>query len=266
MRKLRWLLWTEWLILSKSVVCVIFAITWLTCAFGLPFIIYLQRNDPNNRFKTLLEEAFTFPTVFNTIGVLELLPAQILSLFIIYIVCQDLEHKTYRLRLINGSNRIDLFLSKFIVIIVLSFLITLNAFLNSLIFGYLEMSSSFFSIRFKDVVLFIVLAIQSAGFMLYAMLFGLFFKKAGLAIMLFLVWFGAVERVIAQTINFNYPFQLYPLGSCLPGKAIEDRTILDIFRPILININSYESVKWFSAFFWIILSIYLCNFLFKKFE
>lgn len=258
---------TKWLILSRSVVFNVSIIIWLVSIIGFPLIIYLMSQNENDVRFDILKDAFTFPIVFNTISVLELcIPLHLMSLTIIVLICQEFDFKTYRLHLLNGSSRFELWLNTLLLTLVLSIFIMLLSFIISFGFG-ISIDKSIVNLdSIKPFRWHLILFFQAFAYFNFAITLSLLFRKTGIVILVYILWFGAIERTLAQIFNFNAPFHWYPVGDLMPGKSIEELSrfkVLEALGGVYIYHNGYEILKQSFAILWCSASI-LFNYSFYK--
>lgn len=257
---------TQWIILSRSIVFNASLILWILSLWGFPLIIYkLSQNGNSDRFDKL-KDAFSFSIVFNTVSVLELcIPLHLMSLTIIVLICQEIESKTYRLHLLHGSSRYQIWLDSLALTLILSILMmTLSiavAFsLGLLVDGNLTNLESFEPLRWHLILLF-----QAFSYFNFSISLSLIFKRIGIAILVYILWFGGIERTIAQILNFNPPFNWYPVGDLFPGKSIEELShfkVLEILGTYIYH-KGYETLKQTFALIWCFVSI-VFNYQFYK--
>lgn len=215
---------------------------------GPLFLVQLIKKHININ-EGLTEITFSFPTVFNSIAIIELLPIQFVSIILITVVCSDYESDTYKMYLLNGQTPTDLWLSKLYLNITSSVLVSAISFLVAIGYGLLFSVTSF-EIAFESISYYLILLFQSFNFFTFAVFVALIFRKTGTSFVFYILWFSILERTVAQIVNYNAPFYAFPLGSMLPGKSTEDLTIFTALTDHYIKRVGFETERTMAAVFW----------------
>lgn len=252
----------EWYILSRLKSFWIIVALGTLSMLGFPFIVYTFRMSDVNSRLNMIDVAFSFPTVFNTISVLGLLPFQLIAIYYISIICNGFEFNTFRLHIQAGSTKFELWLSKLYLNIIICFCFIIVVFLTSLLFGIIIGEDFHFNINLNSVKWISVCFLQAFIYLNFAMTLSLIVKKSGVTIIIYIIWFGLFERTIAQIINFW--LHLQPLGDLLIGQSIENLSRLEAFKNYYVPDHTNLFLSFFMAFLWLIISIITNIILFKK--
>lgn len=260
---------TQWLILGHSRAFVIFFLLCCICICLIPATVaFLSKDSGNsNNLYSIFEDAFIFPTVFNTVNILSKIAIiPMMSLLIIISICQELDSKTYRLHLLSGSNRGELWRNSVLVILFLSFIVSLISYLSAFCIGLFDIKNA---IQTKWILIchwYVLLFIQCVGYFSWATTFALLFRKIGLVLILYITWFLLIERGVAQILNFNTVLELYPLSNMLPGKSLEGLTHLKIIEDYIHQASDYKNIQYIPAAAWCLTSNIVNYVLYRKTE
>lgn len=146
----------------------------------------------------------------------------LLSVIIVIVTCNEIQYRTMRQNIIDGLNKKQVIVSKFIVIILLSILATLYTFLTALIIGGV---SNGFEHVLEDIHLNLLYFLQTLGYFSFAFLFALIVKRSAIAIVTFIVYFP-LETIVGSMISRDL-YQFFPL------KVYADLTPTPFFQGIL---------------------------------
>jgi hypothetical protein len=253
MSKIQDLVNVEWFILKKYKPFWINILCGFLMSASIPLLFKYIDFGTNNRFERIFINAFDFPLIINTISVISLYSIHFYSFLIIIYVCEEFENKTYKLFLLNNYSRNDLWIRKQILIILLC----LTQLLLILILSFLIGSDSlrnFSSISLKWGGIFLI---QSFFYLNTAMLIAAYIKKTGTSILIYILYFLILDRIVGHFIDF--PFKLYPLGSLMPGKVIEELSYLKSGSNILIVHHGYFELRIIFSVLWVLFVLYLSN-------
>ncbi|MEA4840324.1 MAG: hypothetical protein VB110_04895 [Bacteroidales bacterium] len=251
------LLKTEWLVLSRSWIFWIISSLLIISMIVFPSFIFSRVDDASTRFQ-MLANAFSFPTVFNTMSVLQLLPFQLISIYFISLVCSGFETKTYHLHILSGKTKNELWLSKFSLGIIFCLISTFLVFILSLFFGFINDDEYVVIMNSNSAKWLLLFFIQTFAFISYGTTIGLIIKRTGPAILVYILWFGLFDRIIAH-------FMPHPLNDFFPGQSIEILTKLDVAKPFAIIHDELSPIsKSLVATFWIIFSNIINILLYRK--
>lgn len=252
----------EWYILRSLRSFWIVAILGTIGTLSFPFIVYSINMSMGSSRLPMIDNAFLFPTVFNTISVLGLLPFQLIVIYYISIICNGFEFNTYRLHIQAGSTKFEIWLSKLYLSVLFCCCFTILVFFTSLLFGFIIGEGLDFTINLKSAGWLLICFLQSFIYLNVATTLGLIVKKSGVAIIIYIVWFGLFERTMAQIINFW--LHLKPLGDLLIGQSIENLSTLEAFKKYYVPDHTNLFLSFCMGFFWLFTSIIINRILFKK--
>lgn len=251
------LLKTEWYILSRSWIFWITFSLLIVSMIVFPSFVFNSFGETSGRFQ-MLSNAFSFPTVFNTMSVIQLLPFQLLSIYFISLVCNGFESKTYKLHILAGKTKNDLFMGKLWLGLVLCLISAILVIVLSFIFGLINDDEYGVIINLNSVKWLLLFLIQAFAFTSFATTIGLIIKKTGPAIVVYILWFALFDRIISH-------FMPHPLNDFFPGQSIEVLTKLDVARQFAIIHDELNPIgKSLVAAFWILTSNIVNIILYRK--
>lgn len=239
----------NWYILSRLKAFSWMLALWFVSLITILILIYYLPNiDPNLIF---FVGAFKFPFVYNTISVFALLPTQLIIVLQILFICKDFSNKTYRLFIINGTNKSNLLLQNLALSVSLCLLSTVIIYIIATLAGFIfggEMV--FYSMRWVGIFF-----VQIFCLSVYGIAIAIIVKDVGIASFIYLVWFGIVERLLGFFLN--YTLKLHPLGSLLPGNNIECKSNLVIIKDMVHQVHIPAILDWGLTFFWVMLALFI---------
>ena len=211
------LLKSEWFIWSKSK-----TVTWSVVLALVALSLFPLAVTQILKFETLLQEAFSFPTVWITCSFLNLFPVQLMSFLVIVITCRSMDDRIYRMHLLSGETRTQLLQRKLIFLLVLTLLSVVATFIAGWLCGYLLDSNSYFKASPVTIKALVVFAVQVLFYLLCALAIGMMVKQLLLAAMLYFAWFSFIDRMLShfsEKIGISVKF--------FPGKVIESLSLFD---------------------------------------
>lgn len=256
------LLQSEWFIWSRSKT-VKFSFGLATIGLILFPLFWIKISGTSyDRFGNLLDEAFSFPNVWLTCSFLNLFPVQLMSILLIVLTCRGFDEKTYRLHLLSGENRRDLWLRKVLLITLLTAFSLIITFSTAWLCGYLIDPNSVFMMSlfsFSGLGAFIL---QVAIYLSFALLISLLTKKTLIALLVYVVWFSLLERTISSLINHFSPE--YSVGNFLPGKALEYLNPFELEALLTGRYQPYNFAYLFMSIIWLTVTNIYSLYIFKK--
>ncbi|MBC7408262.1 MAG: hypothetical protein H7339_07730 [Arcicella sp.] len=247
----------DWFILSRLKSFFWSMILWFLC-----LVIMLVFVSNIHKFiigVEIFKDAFTFPIVYNTVSNFAILPAHLISIIQILIICKDFTFKTNRLFITNGKSRNSLLVRCLIRAILLSLFTTIVIFVVSTICGLIY-GGEFSIDSIQSVFIFFL---QTLCYSIYAIAIATVVKDLGIASFVYIIWFGIIERIIAHIVIYTLRLQI--LGNIFPGKLIEDKNSLIAIQSISpYHSNWHNPLAWAFTFFWVIFSLWIISNTYKK--
>lgn len=192
--------------------------------------------NKNQEIKAIFTNAnlFDFPHVYSFTTYCASFFNILLAVIVVMVTSFELEHKTMRQNIIEGSTKLQVILGKFSFIVALSLIATLITFLSGLIIGLSAGSTgnAFANIHFN-----IYYFLQTLGYFSFAFLFALIVKRPALSIITFIVYFP-IETILGYIISPKL-YQFFPL------KVFADLTPKPFFQQLLAAREKAEKASVF---------------------
>lgn len=186
----------------------------------------------------------------------------LMGVTVVIITCNELQFKTMRQNVIEGLSKREVILGKFLIIMLLSVLVTLYTFLVALIMGGIY---SGFDNSFNGIDKIWPYLLQTLGYFSFAFLFALIVKRPALSIVFFIIYFP-IETIVGAFLPGGL-YQFFPL------KVWADLTPLPFFDQILEQREQAENReiwilpmvwKWVLSFFYVFVSFGFSYYLLRK--
>jgi ABC-2 type transport system permease protein len=227
------LLKIEWLKIKNYRTFQILAGLYIVSIFGINYITHYiytfntHMQQANGMVKALMgNPPFEFPEVWQTItwitGFLLFIP----GLLIIISITNEYSYKTHRQNVINGLTRSQFILVKMALVVIIALASTLFVFITALIFG---LTSGGSGISFTNIDYIADFFIQALSYGSVALLFGVLFKRSGVAIGVFFLFVTVIERMLSSITN-HY---IDGAGDYFPLRINADLIPFPFFRPIV---------------------------------
>lgn len=170
-----------------------------------------------NKDINLLSQAYSFPEVWGNLGFWGSIFIVFLSILMIILTTNEFGYRTHRQNVIDGWSRLQFYHAKVGMVLLLSIMATLFLILLGAIFGLLNGSpvSDMFE-KFEQVGYFFLLSVDYIGF---AFFIGIWIKRSGLAIGLFLLYALILENILKGILNWKLDFNP---GNYLPLQSSDE--------------------------------------------
>ncbi len=220
-------------ILSYSTFWVLSGIT-----FGIYFFFLLIGSQINFNFDGIdINVYFRFPSVWQSIAYYSSWFNLLLALLIIILIGNEFNFRTFRQSAIDGLTRQELFLSKFIIIVLFALVTFLIAFFSALIIGVIFTKDFTITSIFVDIYFIFSYFIQAVGFMSIALLISLLLKNIAASIVVFI---GAY--IFELIIRAYFAISSISWGQYLPFKVFSDLCSAPSLNKMITNPMLQESL------------------------
>ena len=172
-------------------------------------------------FRIADQGIFNFPFIwhFNTwiAAILKLF----LAIVIVSMMANEYSNRTLKQNLIDGLSKKEFILSKFLTVLLFSFVSTLFVFIVSLILGFIFSDYNEIGIIFSDTEYLLAYFINLIGFFSFCLFIGILVKRSAFALGFLLIW-SIVEGIIYGFLKWEMfrdsdsvdsIMQLFPLTS-----------------------------------------------------
>lgn len=173
--------------------------------FGIPGLIdwIAEKSGETTKIRIFKSIVFNFPDVWQNItfvASMRIFIKVILGLIIIIIITSEFNFLTIRSNIINGLSKRDFLLGKIELILLLGIFSTLIVFLSGLYLGYTHSPASSLDHVFGKMLFLLGYFIEVVSFLLFCLLFGIIFKKTGLAFIALTVYF-IIEPILDYKLS-----------------------------------------------------------------
>lgn len=180
---------------------------WILC--GLFAISIYGANSIAHRFKaeaigdsqmatTLVGTPFQFPDVWQTVTYISSYLLFIPGLLIITLVTNEFTFRTHRQNIIDGISRTQFIYTRMVLSLIIAIVSTILVFLAGLLFGSMQSGGTF---SFKGMEYLFYFFLQTLSYTSVGLLFGILFKRAGIAIGIFFIYAFILENMLAGILN-----------------------------------------------------------------
>ena len=172
-------------------------------------------------FRIADQGIFNFPFIwhFNTwiAGILKLF----LAIVIVSMMANEYSNRTLKQNLIDGLSKKEFVISKFLTVVLFSFVSTLFVFIVSLLLGLVFSDYNEIGIIFSDMEYLLAYFINLVGFFSFCLFIGILVKRSAFALGFLLIW-SIIEGIIYGFLKWEMfrdtnlvddILQLFPLAS-----------------------------------------------------
>jgi ABC-type transport system involved in multi-copper enzyme maturation permease subunit len=140
-------------------------------------------------------------------------------------ISNEFSFKTHRQNVIDGLSRTQFIVTKMMIATILAIISTIVVFITALLFGLGEKASEFSTTGMNYVFYFFI---QALSYTMVSLLFGLFFRRSGIAIGVYFLYILVLENLIAGLLN-KYANHV---GTYLPLETTDGLIPFPFFRNI----------------------------------
>lgn len=169
---------------------------------------------------------FQFPDVWQTVTYLSGFLLFIPGLLMIISITNEYSYKTHRQNIIDGLSRTQFIMVKIVLTFIIAFASTLVVFLTAFAFGLYEGVTSLTFEKAENVLYFFV---QALSYGAIALLFGVLFKRSGIAIGVFFLFVTVLERMLSAITNHYFT----NAGDFFPIRASANLIPFPFFRNVI---------------------------------
>lgn len=256
------LLKVEWMKVRYYRTFWVLSLLYLVSIYGVNYIAYLiqdarpRKNDMANML--IGNPPFQFPEVWQTVSYMSSFLLFIPGLLMIISFTNEYSYKTHRQNIIDGWSRQQFILVKMSLSLIIAIVSTVAVFITAFLFGLFEGGSD---ISFEKIEYVAYFFVQALSYSAVALLFGLLFKRSGIAIGVFFLYVTVLENLLAGLLN-RY---VNNIGRFLPLESTDNLIPFPFLRNV---VNQFRTVTD-PVYLLIASAIYLALYFFiclKKFE
>ncbi len=224
---------TFWIITGLHALFLIVAIT------GAEAFINKGLQNAENSSPTAipLVSLYAFPMVWHNVAYLSGFFKIFMAFLVIIFITAEFSYKTIRQHIIFGMGRTSFFISKFLMVIVIGFYLTLLTALVAFLLGINHAESLDWSIVYNKSWFLAAYFLEVFTFLVFALFTALLLQKTGLSLIVFAAYIYVGEPILRSIIGD-------PVASYLPAKAISNLIVAPNTALLeLIGVSFRESVR-----------------------
>lgn len=229
------LLKIEWLKLKNYRTFWILLVLYIISNYGVNFIAHfiysdVAKNVGKNKMANALmgTSPFTFPSVWQTSTYMCSFLLFIPALLIIISVTNEFSYKTHRQNIVDGWSRGQFISVKLALVVIVSILATLLAFIMAMVFGLQEGSA----VSFEKIEFIGYFFIQALSYCSLALVFSLLLKRSGLSIGVYFLYIVVLENLLGGIMSNNLG---EATGRYLPLNSTDALIPFPFFRKVTNN-------------------------------
>jgi hypothetical protein len=207
------LLKIEWLKIKNYKAFWVFSILYLASIFLINYIawsIQQQTFQQAPQAEQMFGNPYAFPRVWQTVGWMSSWLLYLPGMLMIMLMTNEFNFKTHRQNVIDGLSRHQFIIVKMILVLLMAVIITVINFITALIFG--TITSGQFGTEGLEFIAYVFL--QSLGYIFFALMLAVLFRRSGLAIIVFILFGLIFEWLITAVLTFQ--LHLTPYSYFLP--------------------------------------------------
>ena len=228
----------EWLKFSNNIVAKTIIVIF---TLGFPFISLLGKRILRDAPPPLpsADMLYEFPSVWDFQAYIGSWFVPVLMGFlVIYMFTSEVSQRTMRQNILTGLTRKEYFLSKITSIVALSLFATVIYYISSIILGLIHTDVLDLELVFDNNLGGFRFFLMSFGFLCFALLIAIIFRKGILSIIIYAAYMMAVETILRFILLFKLQ-ERFP--NFAPLNSIEDLTPNPLIRlPELFTIKEFD--------------------------
>jgi len=207
----------EWLKIRKYRTFWVLLGLFFLCFPGITYLVYYFMTQLPREGRRFLDadQYFQFPDVWQTAAYLGSFALILLGMLVITLTTNEFVFRTHRQNIIDGWNRMQFIKAKWVLLFMFSLITAICLILTALTFGLVTTNHLYGPDVWEHVRIIWFCFLQALTYLSVAFLFGMLFRRAGLAIGLFFLYAFILEKVAAVLID-HY---IGPYGKFLPLES-----------------------------------------------
>lgn len=254
------LLKIEWLKLKRYRTFWVLTGLFILCFPALTYLVYYFQTQLPRQGRILLDSIrfFQFPGIWQTAAYIGSFILILPGLLIITLITNEFVFRTHRQNIIDGWSRMQFITAKWLMVAIFTLLACGCLVLTALIFGWFTSDNPAISDVTDGISFLLYFFVVSLDYLSVAFLFGVLFKRAGLAIGLFFLYAWFIEKIVGL-ILYKY---VENIGRFLPLASADHL----IPNPLLRKIPGIKPDDTSPAIYFITALIYIAAFIFITFR
>ncbi len=166
----------------------ILTITYFVLILLISLIASYEFDFGGINFRLADQGIFNFPYIWHVNSWIAAWLKLFLAIVIVSIMANEYSNRTLKQNLIDGLSKKEFIASKFLTVVLFSFVSTLFLFIVSLILGLIFSDYNEVSIIFSDLEFILAYFVKLVGFFSFCMFLGIFIKRSAFALGFLIVW------------------------------------------------------------------------------
>lgn len=252
------LLAIEWLKIKRYTTFWVLAILFTALLFLWNYMNssgLIKLSGPNH--VGMLTNAYKFPEIWDNVGHWTKFFSGLIAIVIIILTTNEYQYRTNRQNVIDGWSRSQFYNAKWLLVLVMTLLITLYTFILVAIFAAVN-GSSFADIGAHAEKLWYVM-VMSLDYFSFALILSFFFKRSGMTIVIFLLYTYIIEIILQQLLNWKIDWKP---GNYLPLQCSAELLPFPLLKALKsltgqVSSGPTETVLVITSILWIIIYYFI---------
>ncbi|MBP2830598.1 ABC transporter permease [Aquimarina sp. U1-2] len=180
----------------------VITITYFVLITFIALIASIEFNFAGVKFRIADQGIFNFPYIWHFNTFIGSWAKLFLAIVIVSMMANEYSHRTLKQNLIDGLSKKEFIGSKFLTVLVFSFISTLFLAIVSLILGISFSDYNEVAIIFSDLEYVIAYFVKLIGFFAFCMFLGILVKRSAFALGFLFIWW-IVENIIYAILKFK---------------------------------------------------------------
>jgi len=266
MKKILLTIYPEWIKISNYrtfwILSGLYAATLVILLFSLQSILDNITVNVNNKSPLPIPSfpVYAFPGVWQNLtyiaGFLKMFPA----FLIIILITNEFTFRTMKQQVITGTSRLEFMTAKITLIIALSVAVALLVAFTGLVAGLLQKSTDYTLIMSPKLLFIAAHALELMTYMMFAAFLSILLKRAGITVIVFLLYSLILERILSFKLpdNISRFLPLEAAGNLVP---LPNSSLMKLFGVSFSEYTSWQDTAiclgWIVVFTLVIYRILL---------
>lgn len=204
----------------------VLTITYFILITAIALIASYEFSFGGVNFRLADQGIFNFPYIWHFNAYIAAWLKLFLAIVIVSIMANEYTNRTLKQNLIDGLSKKEFLASKFLTIVVFSFISTLFLFIVSLILGLIFSDYNEFSIVFSGIEFIFAYFLKLVGFFSFCMFLGILIKRSAFALG-FLIFWQIIEGLVRLLSSlFKWKFDTDIIDKIIPFLPLESMSNL----------------------------------------
>lgn len=204
----------------------VLTITYFVLITAIALIASYEFSFAGVNFRLADQGIFNFPYIWHFNAYIAAWLKLFLAIVIVSIMANEYTNRTLKQNLIDGLSKKEFLASKFLTVVLFSFISTLFLFIVSLILGLIFSDYNEFSIVFSGIEFIFAYFVKLVGFFSFCMFLGILIKRSAFALG-FLIFWQIIEGIFRLFSSlFKWKFESDIIDKFIPLLPLESMSNL----------------------------------------